>query len=115
HLDFIFSSLWKGETAQVLTYLTTEVVAKDFDRLKDFIAYLVKHQSEIINYERRQLAGKTIGSGRMEKGVDQVIGKRQKDNAMSWSRKGSKALAILKVAELNKQWLSLWNCPLLVA
>jgi len=115
HLDLILSCLWKGEIEPVLTYLTTDVIARNPDRLQELILYLKKHQSEIINYERRQLAGKTIGSGRMEKGVDQVIGKRQKDNAMSWSRKGSKALAILKVAELNNQWHSLWNCPLFTA
>src|SRR5207244_4445227 len=110
-----FPCLWKGETERVISYLHTAVVARNPVRLQELIAYLVKHQAEIINYERRQQAGKTIGSGRMEKGVDQVIGKRQKDNAMSWSRKGSKALAILKVAELNHQWHSIWNCPLLAA
>jgi len=39
----------------------------------------------------------------MEKGVDIVIGRRQKDNGMSWSETGSKALGILKVDELNKR------------
>jgi len=51
---------------------------------------------------------KSIGSGRMEKGVDQVIGYRQKKKGMSWSQKGSKALAILKVVELNSQWEQIW-------
>ncbi|MBF0228710.1 MAG: hypothetical protein HQK63_03845, partial [Desulfamplus sp.] len=62
-----------------------------------------KHKMEIINYKARKDAGKTIGSGRMEKGVDIVIGRRQKDNGMSWSESGSKALGILKVNELNKR------------
>jgi len=109
HRDTIFPLLWKGETQGAISYLATEVQARNPDRLQELIAYLQKHEPEIINYERRQQAGKSIGSGRMEKAVDQVIGKRQKDNAMSWSRKGSKALAILKVAELNHQWDSLWN------
>jgi hypothetical protein len=52
-----------------------------------------------------------MGSGRLEKGVDQVIGRRQKHKARSWSAKGSKALAILKVAELNAQWHALWFPP----
>ena len=67
-----------------------------------------RQQGEIIDYERRQKAGKSIGSGRMEKGVDQVIGYRQKKKGMSWSQKGSKALAILKTVELNNQWEELW-------
>ena len=65
------------------------------------ITYVEKHQAEIIDYERRQKAGKPIGSGRMEKAVDQVIGARQKSKDMSWSPMGSKALGILKVVELN--------------
>ena len=44
----------------------------------------------------------------MEKGVDQVIGYRQKKKGMSWSKKGSKSLGILKVAELNNRWKELW-------
>jgi hypothetical protein len=59
------------------------------------VTYLEKHQAEIIDYGRRQRAGKPIGSGRMEKGVDQVIGVRQKHKGMSWSPTGSKALGIL--------------------
>lgn len=51
----------------------------------------------------------------MEKGVDLVIGKRQKDNSMSWRSNGSKSLAILKVVELNSEWDSLWNLPSLAA
>jgi hypothetical protein len=37
-----------------------------------------KHQAEIIDYQRRQQVGKLIGSGRLEKAVDQVIGHRRK-------------------------------------
>jgi hypothetical protein len=40
----------------------------------------------------------------MEKGVDRAIGHRQKKKGMSWSEKGSKALGVLKVVELNGQW-----------
>jgi len=73
------------------------------------VGYLQKHESEIIDYGRRQATGKPIGSGRMEKGVDQVIGMRQKKKGMSWSQIGSRALALLKIAELNGQWQQLWN------
>jgi hypothetical protein len=45
----------------------------------------------------------------MEKAVDQVIGSRQKKKGMSWSKAGSHALALLKIAELNGQWQQLWN------
>ena len=45
---------------------------------------------------------------KMEKGVDLVVGRRQKHKAMSWRPCVSKALALLKVAKLNGQWQQLW-------
>ena len=75
--------------------LTTKIKARNPEKLNELITYFNKHQSEIINYARRSQAGKTIGSGRMEKGVDLVIGHRQKHKGMSWRASGSRALAIL--------------------
>ncbi|WP_317110915.1 hypothetical protein [Chroococcidiopsis sp. SAG 2025] len=72
------------------------------------MGYLEKHDSEIINYKRRTQAGKTIGSGRVEKGVDLTIGRRQKNKGMSWSHLGSRALSLLRVVELYGQWQQLW-------
>ena len=76
--------------------------------MNELLTYLEKHESEIIDYRRRQQSGKKIGSGRVEKGVDVVVGHRQKKKGMSWSEKGSRALAVLKVVELNGQWDELW-------
>ncbi len=64
---------------------------------------------EIIDYARRKQAGKPIGSGRMEKGVDQVVGIRQKDKGMSWSKSGSYALAMLSAYHANGHGTQLWN------
>jgi hypothetical protein len=91
--------LWRGRIAEALLFLSG-VTARNGKALRDLMGYLEKHSEEIIDYERRREAGKPIGSGRMEKGVDQVIGLRQKDHGMSWT-KGSRALALLKIAELN--------------
>jgi len=108
HLKFIFYHLWRGHVYTVLDYLKTEVEAKNEAKLHEFITYLDKHKEEIIDYKRRQKAGKVIGSGRAEKSCDQVIAYRQKKKAMSWSKLGSRGLGILKVAELNGQWKDLW-------
>ncbi|MEO0376553.1 MAG: hypothetical protein AAF329_18405 [Cyanobacteria bacterium P01_A01_bin.17] len=70
HLKFIVSKLWLGKTEEVLAYLRTEINPRREDKWKELIGYLTKHQAEIINYNRRSRAGKVIGSGRMEKGVD---------------------------------------------
>ena len=108
HVHALLGHLWRGRVTEALTYLRTEVVAKNQEQLTALTTYLEKHLTEIIDYERRQRMGKVIGSGRMEKGVDQVIGARQKGKGMSWSAVGSKALGILKVVELNGQWEQHW-------
>ena len=66
------------------------------------------HLSETIDYDRRRRVGKCIGSGRMEKGVDLVVGHRQKKKGLSWSSNGSKALSLLKIAELRACLRSFW-------
>lgn len=108
HLQFIFYNLWRGNSYSVFDYLHTQVIAKNPVRLKELIEYLQKHNYEIIDYDKRKKAGKTIGSGRAEKAVDLVIGHRQKGKGMSWRNSGSKSLAILKTFELNHSWQHLW-------
>ncbi len=108
HLKFLLSQLWQGNPTIALEYLSNHVVGKNQDKWQELIGYLEKHQPEIINYNRRSRAGKTIGSGQVEKGVDLTVGSRQKHRGMSWRPKGSKALCLLKVAELNGKWQQLW-------
>ena len=108
HIQQILSHLWRGKTLDAIQYLETRVDVRNAAKHQEFIGYLEKHQVEIIDYGRRQKIKKPIGSGRGEKGVDQVIGHRQKKKGMSWSPTGSRALGILKVVELNDQWSTLW-------
>jgi len=137
HLEFLLYHLWHGQTEEVLNYLNSKVKAKNKEKLQGLIGYIEKHQEEIIDYDRRKKAGKevglkpeqeeevqnkssfnakvvkkVIGSGRVEKACDNVIGKRQKHKAMSWSKLGSRSLAILKVVELNNKWLDIWFPPI---
>lgn len=97
----LFRVLWRGQVQTAVAYLKNQVSSKNAEKLAELVGYLQKHEHEIIDYERRQHAGKTIGSGRVEKAVDQVIGHRQKQKGSSWRTKGSKALAILRILELN--------------
>jgi hypothetical protein len=100
--------LWQGQVSEALSFLSGLSV-RNLTAHSELVGYLRKHTTEIIDYGRRQAVGKPIGSGRMEKAVDQVIGMRQKKKGMSWSRCGSHALATLKIAELNGQWEHLWQ------
>ena len=108
HSKFLFFHLWPGKIEKVLNYLKLEIQPRNQQKLDELITYLTKHKNEIINYELRRKSGKTIGSGRMEKGVDLVIGNRQKHKGMSWRALGSRALAILKVVEFNGKWQQTW-------
>lgn len=92
--------LWKGEVKEAIGFVAS-VSARRQKAKRDLLGYLQKHEGEIIDYGRRQKAGKPIGSGRMEKAVDQVVGLRQKNRGMSWTKAGSRALALLTVAKLN--------------
>ena len=78
HIRELLFLLWHGHVEQALTYLKTQVVIRNQSVHQELLTYLEKHQVEIIDYDRRKKAGKSIGSGRMEKAVDQVIGHRQK-------------------------------------
>jgi len=99
--------LWRGDVKGALAILE-EVEPRKPDKARELRGYLEKHASEIIDYERRQAAGKTIGSGRMEKGVDLTIGHRQKRKGMSWVTAGTRSLAHLKCMELNREWEAFW-------
>ena len=108
HVAHLLDPLWHGRTAAALAYLQSAVYPKTTKPLEALGTYLEKHQAEIIDYGRRPRAGTPIGRGRMDKGVDQVIGARQKHKGMSWRPTGSKALGILKGVELNQQGEPLW-------
>ncbi len=108
HLRELFRQLWHGQVQTALEYLQTQVQPRHAQKWAELMGYLEKHRCEIIDYDRRKQIGKTIGSGRMERGVDQVIGHRQKKKGTSWRPKGSKALAILKILELNDRWQQTW-------
>jgi Uncharacterised protein family (UPF0236) len=107
HLNVLLSELWHGRTQAALDYLHP-IKPRNAQKWQELITYLDKHRHEIIDYERRRQAGKAIGSGRVEKAVDQVIGSRQKHKGKSWRPQGSRALALLKVLELNGKWQQFW-------
>jgi len=97
----MLAHLWKGQTKQALEILTN-IKARNEAKKQELISYLNKHEQEIINYEKRKEAGKKIGSGRVEKGADLVVGIRQKAKSMSWCKMGSNALALISAHFLNE-------------
>lgn len=93
--------LWFGNATEAMIYLDNMDKIKNQEKHQELRNYFEKHQHEIINYDLRKKAGKTIGSGRCEKGNDLVVAHRQKKKGMAWSRVGSTALAIVKTNRIN--------------
>ncbi|MBF0234840.1 MAG: hypothetical protein HQK65_17650 [Desulfamplus sp.] len=105
----ILHCLWRGKVNEAMGIIEEHELPEIRMKWKEgLLGYLEKHRVEIINYEKRKRLGKFIGSGRVESGVNQVVGERQKHNGMSWSASGSKALGILKAVQLNDQWNELF-------
>lgn len=109
HIDEMLAYLWKGQTMEALIYSDVMINTKRPNILEELQNYLCKHKDEICDYGKRQALGKTIGSGRGEKANDILVAHRQKKKGMSWSKKGSQALAILKSLEINQKWDAYWN------
>ena len=103
----VLGFLWQGKVAEAVGSVGGLSVRNE-EKRAELLGYLEKHAGEIIDYSRRKATGKWVGSGCMEKAVDQVIGIRQKKKGMSWTEQGSRTLAQLKIAELNGQWEQLF-------
>jgi hypothetical protein len=108
--EIVLAHLWRGRTDAALEFLKALTVRNEPAR-RELLTYLQKHHGEIIDYDRRKSIGKPVGSGRMEKAVDQVVSMRQKNKGMSWSKKGSQSLAQLTIAQLNNEWNELFSLP----
>jgi hypothetical protein len=94
--------LWHGNIEQAIGRLE-KYQTKNQEKHQDLIDYLTKNQPYIIDYAKRKEAGKTIGSGRMEKTIDCMVARRQKEKAMSRSPKGSNALTVVTAHIANEK------------
>lgn len=62
-------------------------------------------RGRIVDYAARRAAGRTIGSGVVEKGADVVVNRRlQGKRGMRWRRDRADAVVALRLARLNDEW-----------
>ena len=92
--ELIINALWRGESEKAIRHLE-EIKARNETKRAELRGYLEKNKGSIINYKKRKEARKVIGSGRMEKQNDVLVAHRQKRKGMSWSKTGSRNLAIV--------------------
>ncbi len=108
--------MWVGNTAQAQTYLKDldSGLLRSKNRVQELCQHIEKHSAEIPCYALRKELGLKISSSAGEKANDLVVAGRQKKNGMSWSIKGSGALAQIKALILNHEenvWLHEHRLP----
>ena len=101
----IMPLLWHGLTDRAINYLT-EIPSKNIknqEKIDKLISYFEKNRGSIPCYAIRKRLGLCNSSAIGEKMNDLLVSKRQKNNGMSWSKKGSIALASITAIKRNKE------------
>ena len=99
--------LWLGQTDEAIKPLS-EIKDTDIKKksaMEKLIAYLKRNFPYIPCYMVRKELGLRNSSNRGEKANDLVVSGRQKHNGMSWSKKGSVALASLSALKINCEYM----------
>ena len=101
--------LWYGLTDKAIVFLR-EIPEKDIKNrqsLEKLIVYLERNRPYIPCYAARKELGLCNSSAVGEKANDLIVSERQKHNGMSWTKKGTVALAAITALKQNnehKKW-----------
>jgi len=79
--------------------------------LQKLVNYLAPH-ADHLNYPERMAAGRTIGSGLVEGGCKQIIGRRLKQTGARWRPKNANHMATLCSTAYSDHWDTFWNPPI---
>ena len=98
-------ALDSGAVQRTLAVLAEMMRQYPHPALGEFARYVHNHAKRIPDYAARQAAGRTIGSGAVEKGVDVVVNRRLKGRrGMRWWRERAAGVIALRLAILNDEW-----------
>jgi len=105
-LEDLLPLLWHGLTDKAIALLEEMEGSKIRNRsiMDKLVQYLDRNKPYIPCYAIRKHLGLRNSSDIGEKMNDLVVSNRQKHNGMSWSRKGSVALASVTTLERNREW-----------
>jgi hypothetical protein len=98
-----FRILWTGRYQNAINYLDSlkKSQVRNLKKIEELKDYIRRKSPNLTCYALRRELNLRISSNRVEKANDLVVAMRQKHNGMSWSRKGSSALAIITAAMTN--------------
>ena len=99
------SILWTGRADKAIKFLNDikKKNIKNDRKLNELKDYILRKTPMLTCYALRHELGLKISSNRVEKENDLVVASRQKHNGMSWSDKGSGAIAIITAASRNNE------------
>ena len=105
------SILWTGRHQNAIKYLESlkNSYIKNPTKIDELKGYIRRKSPNMTCYALRHELGLRISSNRVEKANDLVVATRQKHNGMSWSRRGSGALAIITATMINgemDEWMT---------
>ena len=105
------SILWTGRHQNAINYLDSlkKSQVKNPVKIEELKDYIRRKSPNLTCYALRHELNLRISSNRVEKANDLVVATRQKHNGMSWSRKGSGALAVITATMINgelKEWMT---------
>ena len=106
----LVSILWTGRSENAIKYLEAlkKSHIKNPIKIEELKGYISRKSPNMTCYALRHELGLRISSNRVEKANDLVVANRQKHNGMSWSIKGSGALAVITATMINGEmdtWL----------
>ena len=101
----IKTMLWYGNIEDAKNFILNiePCMINDKSKLDNLIAYLNKHESEIICYALRKALGLKNGSSMVESANNELVARRQKRNGSSWSYQGSLSMAANTCQRKNKK------------
>ena len=98
--------LWYGLTDKAIEFLREipETGIKNDQSSEKLIAYLKRNRPYIPCYAARKELGLCNSSAAGEKANDLIVSERQKHNGMSWTKKGTVALATITALAQNNEY-----------
>ena len=105
------SILWTGRHQNAINYLDSlkKSQVRNSVKIEELKDYIRRKSPNLTCYALRHELNLRISSNRVEKANDLVVATRQKHNGMSWSRKGSGALAVITATMINgemERWVA---------
>ena len=104
--------LWTGRYQNAINYLDSlkKSQVRNSVKMEELKDYIRRKSPNLTCYALRHELKLRISSNRVEKANDLVVATRQKHNGMSWSRRGSGALAVITATIINGEmegWMTM--------